>query len=65
MEFEKHVLQTTQSVIEQRSGAAEARWAHNPKVGGSKPPFAIFVFNIYYFFHQKIPQPGVEPGTLG
>ena len=26
----------------QRSGAAEARWAHNPKVGGSKPPFATF-----------------------
>ena len=25
-----------------RSGAAEARWAHNPKVGGSKPPFATF-----------------------
>ena len=26
----------------ERSGAAEARWAHNPKVGGSKPPFATF-----------------------
>ena len=30
-------------MTEQRSGAAEARWAHNPKVGGSKPPFAIFL----------------------
>ena len=27
----------------ERSGAAEARWAHNPKVGGSKPPFAILL----------------------
>ena len=26
----------------QRVGAEEACWAHNPKVGGSKPPFAIF-----------------------
>ena len=24
-----------------RIGAAEARWAHNPKVPGSKPGFAI------------------------
>jgi hypothetical protein len=30
-----------------RSGAAEARWAHNPKVGGSKPPFAtLFLLQI-------------------
>ena len=27
----------------ERSGAAEARWAHNPKVGGSKPPFATLL----------------------
>ena len=27
----------------ERSGAAEARWAHNPKVGGSKPPSATFL----------------------
>ena len=33
-----------EQVILQRSGAAEARWAHNPKVGGSKPPFAIIYF---------------------
>ena len=31
-----------QTVTGKRSGAAEARWAHNPKVGGSKPPFATF-----------------------
>ena len=29
-------------IARQRSGAAEARWAHNPKVGGSKPPSASF-----------------------
>ena len=27
----------------QRIGAAEARWAHNPKVPGSKPGFATFL----------------------
>ena len=27
----------------QRSGAAEACWAHNPKVGGSKPSSAISI----------------------
>jgi hypothetical protein len=26
----------------QQSGAAEACWAHNPEVGGSKPPSAIY-----------------------
>ena len=30
----------------ERSGAAEARWAHNPKVGGSKPPFATLLVAI-------------------
>ena len=30
-----------------RSGAAEARWAHNPKVGGSKPLFAILIFSLH------------------
>ena len=44
-----------QTVTGKRSGAAEARWAHNPKVGGSKPPFAIFLrvpLNVptLYFF---------------
>ena len=29
-------------IARQRSCAAEARWAHNPKVGGSKPPSASF-----------------------
>ncbi len=28
------------SEISKRIGAAEARWAHNPKVPGSKPGFA-------------------------
>ena len=32
---------------EQRSGAAEARWAHNPKVGGSKPAFATFCETLH------------------
>jgi hypothetical protein len=31
-------------VKEQRVGAEEACWAHNPKVGGSKPPPANFFF---------------------
>ena len=26
----------------QRSGAEEACWAHNPEVGGSKPPSATY-----------------------
>ena len=29
----------------QRGGAEEARRAHNPKVGGSKPLLAIFFYN--------------------
>jgi hypothetical protein len=33
----------------QRVGAEEACWAHNPKVGGSKPPFAIF-----FLFRKKV-----------
>ena len=32
-------------IVHERSGAAVARWAHNPKVGGSKPPSAIY-FNL-------------------
>ena len=40
-------------ITEQRSGAAEARWAHNPKVGGSKPPFANFVYTLDNFFLKK------------
>ncbi len=35
-----------QSVENQQSGAAGACWAHNPKVGGSKPPSAITVFSF-------------------
>jgi hypothetical protein len=27
-----------------QGGAVEARWAHNPKVGGSKPPLATIAF---------------------
>ena len=30
-----------------RGGAAEACWAHNPEVGGSKPPPAIFFLITY------------------
>ena len=31
---------TKPETLYQRIGAAEARWAHNPKVPGSKPGFA-------------------------
>ena len=45
----------------QQSGAEEACWAHNPEVGGSKPPSAT------YQFYRLVPViracPGVEPGT--
>ena len=40
-EFES-LLNHSFSVPEQ-SGAVEACWAHNPKVGGSKPPSATFL----------------------
>ena len=31
----------------QQSGAEEACWAHNPEVGGSKPPSATYkIFNM-------------------
>ena len=33
----------------QRFGAAVARWAHNPKVRGSKPRIAIYIY-IYLLF---------------
>ena len=29
----------------QQSGAEEACWAHNPEVGGSKPPSATYRFS--------------------
>ena len=35
-------------IVHERSGAAVARWAHNPKVGGSKPPFAIFFRDKFF-----------------
>ena len=35
------------SAFRQQSGAAGACWAHNPKVGGSKPPSAM---TFYFFF---------------
>ena len=32
--------------VKQQSGAEEACWAHNPEVGGSKPPSATYnIFN--------------------
>ena len=37
------------SVSSQRIGAAEARWAHNPKVPGSKPGFATKNKFFYVF----------------
>ena len=32
------------SLVFQQSGAEEACWAHNPEVGGSKPPSATYTF---------------------
>ena len=37
----------------QQSGAEEACWAHNPEVGGSKPPSAT-----YRFFRPALELPG-------
>ena len=31
----------------QQSGAEEACWAHNPEVGGSKPPSATYKFSTW------------------
>ena len=44
----------------QQSGAEEACWAHNPEVGGSKPPSATY--NLYAADLNGA-CPGVEPGT--
>jgi hypothetical protein len=60
---------------QQRIGAAEARWAHNPKVRGSKPRSAIYNFfykpNIIYGGVAQLEEhvlckheaPGSKPGT--
>ena len=45
----------------QQSGAEEACWAHNPEVGGSKPPSATSNFCCYTLRYRACP--GVEPGT--
>ena len=34
----------------QQSGAEEACWAHNPEVGGSKPPSATYKFSDPFEF---------------
>ena len=52
----------------QQSGAEEACWAHNPEVGGSKPPSATNKFLSIYktkmdLFLKSGACPGVEPGT--
>ena len=42
-----------------RGGAVVARWAHNPKVGGSNPPSATkedsssFLMGSFYFLSKK------------
>ena len=38
-------------VVKQQSGAEEACWAHNPEVGGSKPPSAT---NNFYYVPQLL-----------
>ncbi len=38
------------TTTEKRIGAAEARWAHNPKVRGSKPRFAMCSFLFVCLF---------------
>ena len=35
--------------VKQQSGAEEACWAHNPEVGGSKPPSATY--NIFFSYN--------------
>ena len=39
-------------INQQRGGAVEACWAHNPEVGGSKPLSAIlFIFDLAYILN--------------
>ena len=38
----------------QQSGAEEACWAHNPEVGGSKPPSAMSKFFFLYFHYTGL-----------
>ena len=55
----------------QQSGAEEACWAHNPEVGGSKPPSATYTFSNFECRPERRilgkfengACPGVEPGT--
>ena len=44
-------LQQNRSLNFQQSGAEEACWAHNPEVGGSKPPSATYTFSTH---HEKM-----------
>lgn len=43
-----------------RIGAAEARWAHNPKVRGSKPRFAILFFSFFCFLRLLNSEPKIS-----
>lgn len=43
------------TAILKRSGAAEAHRAHNPGVGGSKPLFAYFILQQFFFAIKKPP----------
>jgi hypothetical protein len=53
-----------QFLTSKRVGAEEACWAHNPKVGGSKPPparlitfpFRLFCFISIHFFCFQSPK---------
>ena len=38
-----NIIMTFSEPQKQRIGAEEAHWAHNPRVGGSKLPFARFL----------------------
>ena len=67
-EFDRFSIQLVSPCFQQ-SGAEEACWAHNPEVGGSKPPSATYTF-FKTFWETRISRdfengacPGVEPGT--
>jgi hypothetical protein len=47
-----------------RGGAGEACWAHNPKVGGSKPPLAKAMTNHHCKQYKNKNQTGWRRGSV-
>ena len=51
--------------VSERIGAEEAHWAHNPRVGGSKLPFARTRFAVCRTRHRSPLHPEVTPVRYG